>query len=566
MEAGRKGEPPSLPDARGPAGATAGFGAQQAALHRIARTVAEEASPSKVFDAVAAEAAALLDADIAAIDRFDADGMVTLLAARGVTADAPTIGSRTPLGETGNAARVHATGRPARADIYTAEYSSAGYAGGFRAAVSVPILVSGGLWGVMTVASRREGDVFAPDTEERLTAMTELAALALANAQAREALAVAVDEQAALRRIAVLVATGTDLDAIFASVAEELAHVLRVDAGLVLRDELDGTVTVCAAWDTDGRAVPSGLRVRVADGALAHAVLAAGTTVRTDELAGPAESLAGLLHDHGLRAAIGSPIRVRSTPWGVALAAQRSAEALRPASTAPMEAFADLIAVAITSAEAHSALEASRARVLASADEARRRIERDLHDGAQQQLVALSLRLHTAQKLVGSDQPELAAALEHLSVGLTATLDELRELASGIRPAILNRGELEPALRVLVRRSAIPVELALDVQTRLPEWSITTVYYTVAEALTNSAKHAHAHGARVDVRELDGELRLAISDDGTGGADPSRGTGLVGLRDRVEAGGGTLSISSPAGEGTELLVRLPIVRSRRPVR
>ena len=531
---------------------------QQAALHRIARIVAEEAPPSAVFDAVAEEAARLLQADIAAIDRFDSDGMVTLLAARGVTTGAPAVGSRTALSETGNSARVHATGRPARVDNYTEEYSPVGYKGGFRSAVSVPITVAGRLWGAITVASRTEARAFPADTEARLTAMTELAAIALANAQAREARAAALHAQAALRRIALLVATGAGLDLVFSKVAQEVARLLDADTACVLRDELDGTVYVCGAWSRNDSEITAGRRIPIAETGVAHVVLRSGRTEAVERLDGPAASLAGELHGTGMTAGIGSPIRVQDRIWGLVMAAGANGDAQWKASSRQLEAFTDLVAIAITNAQAHAELEASRARVVASADEARRRIERDLHDGAQQRLVALSLRLRTAQQQVSRDQPELAAQLEQISSGLSATLDELRELARGIHPAILSRGELEPALRVLARRSTIPVDLAIDVNRRLPESAITTVYYTVAEALTNTAKHARASGSCIEVREADGGLRIVIRDDGIGGADPARGSGLIGLSDRVQAAAGSLTVSSPVGHGTELLVQLPI--------
>jgi signal transduction histidine kinase len=258
-----------------------------------------------------------------------------------------------------------------------------------------------------------------------------------------------------------------------------------------------------------------------------------------------------------MRVGIGSPIRVQGRLWGLVLAAETAEDSLGTASSRQLEAFTDLIAIAITNADAHAELEASRARVVASADQARRRIERDLHDGAQQRLVALALRLRTAQQQLSPEQAELAAQLEQIGSGLNATLEELRELARGIHPSILSRGEIEPALRTLVRRSPVPVELSVDVSRRLSESAITTVYYTVAEALTNTAKHAQAHVSHIEAREVDGGLQLIIRDDGVGGADPAMGSGLIGLRDRVEAAAGRLTLSSPRGHGTELRVELP---------
>jgi signal transduction histidine kinase len=203
-------------------------------------------------------------------------------------------------------------------------------------------------------------------------------------------------------------------------------------------------------------------------------------------------------------------------------------------------------------------LAASRARIVAAGDQARRRIERDLHDGTQQRLVALALDLRTAESVVPTDVPELRAQLARVADGLADALDELRELSRGIHPAILSEGGLGPALKALARRSVVPVELDFPVQTRLPEPVEVAAYYVVSEALANAAKYAHATVVQVGVQADDGRLHLSVRDDGVGGAAPERGSGLVGLADRVEALGGTVSVTSPTGQGTTLLADLPI--------
>jgi signal transduction histidine kinase len=195
--------------------------------------------------------------------------------------------------------------------------------------------------------------------------------------------------------------------------------------------------------------------------------------------------------------------------------------------------------------------------VVAAADETRRRIERDLHDGVQQRLVSLGLELRAAEEAVPPDDVELKRELARVADGLTDTMDELRELARGIHPAILSEGGLGPALKGLARRSAVPVELEVDVQTRLPERVEVASYFVVSEALANAAKHARASVAHVDVETVGSLLRVSIRDDGLGGADPSRGSGLIGLTDRVQALGGTLSVLSPLGKGTTIRVELP---------
>jgi len=201
---------------------------------------------------------------------------------------------------------------------------------------------------------------------------------------------------------------------------------------------------------------------------------------------------------------------------------------------------------------------ASRARIVAAADETRRRIERDLHDGIQQRLVSLGLELRAAQATVPAQLDELDGVLERAAEGLTSVLGELREISHGLHPAILSEGGLEPALRALRRRSAIPVELDLNPKRRLPGRVEVAAYYVVSEALTNAAKHARASVVNVELDTHDAILQLAIRDDGIGGADPDQGSGLVGLSDRIEALGGTLQITSPAGNGTTLLIQVPL--------
>jgi signal transduction histidine kinase len=224
----------------------------------------------------------------------------------------------------------------------------------------------------------------------------------------------------------------------------------------------------------------------------------------------------------------------------------------------------ELAATAIANAQAREELQrvraeltAVRARVAATADETRRRIERDLHDGAQQRLVSLVLRLRAAQASIPPGLGELHAELGGVAAGLTSALDELREYARGIHPAILAERGLGPALKSLARRSPVPVRLEVVTAVRLSEQAEAAVYYVVSEALANAAKHASASTVCVDVEAADGVVRLSVSDDGVGGADPARGSGLPGLRDRLEAIGGILIVQSRPGEGTRLIAELP---------
>jgi signal transduction histidine kinase len=220
--------------------------------------------------------------------------------------------------------------------------------------------------------------------------------------------------------------------------------------------------------------------------------------------------------------------------------------------------FAELVATTISNAVARAELHASRARIVAAADEARRRIERDMHDGAQQRLISLALELRAAAGNVTAGPGELRDELARAANAVTVALDELREVSRGLHPAILTEGGLAPALRALSRRTAVPVELEISTRGRLPERVEVAGYYVVSELLTNAVKHARASVVRVTVEHLGGSLCLSIRDDGVGGADPAGGSGLIGLRDRVEAMAGTMVIESPAGAGTAVLVSLPI--------
>jgi signal transduction histidine kinase len=220
--------------------------------------------------------------------------------------------------------------------------------------------------------------------------------------------------------------------------------------------------------------------------------------------------------------------------------------------------FTELVATAVANAESRSELTASRARVVATADETRRRIERDLHDGTQQHLVSLALELRAAAAEVPPELDELAARLSRTARGLANVAEDLREISRGIHPAILSRGGLGPALRTLARRSTVPVELDVRTDRRLPEPVEVAAYYVVSEALTNAAKHASASVVHVDLEADHSIVQLTIHDDGVGGADPGQGSGLIGLRDRIEALGGKIELASPAGGGTSLFVKIPI--------
>jgi signal transduction histidine kinase len=367
------------------------------------------------------------------------------------------------------------------------------------------------------------------------------------------------EEQAALRRVATLVAGEASPAEVFSTVTEELGRLLGADIAALVRLESASTAIVVAAWsEGEGDHVPVGTPIPLDDESVARKVLLTGRPVRTERpehASGPVSALARQL---GVTSTVGTPIVVEGRVWGGMSVSSKQPEPLPADTESRIADFAELVATAIANAEARTELTASRARIVAAADETRRRIERDLHDGIQQRLVSLGLELRAAQATVPPQPGELEDVVSRVAEGLASVIDELREISHGIHPAILSERGLEPALRALCRRSAVPVELDLDAERRLPEPVESAAYYVVSEALTNAAKHAHASVVNVELDTHDAILQLAIRDDGIGGADLSRGSGLVGLSDRIEALGGTLQVTSPVGTGTTLQIEVPL--------
>jgi len=363
----------------------------------------------------------------------------------------------------------------------------------------------------------------------------------------------------ALRRIATLVARAVMPSAVFTAVAQELARCLGVNHSALVRYEADGAAIVLASHDEPGsvKKMSVGRRFSFQGESVAAMIFRTSRAARIhrhDETAGPD---AKYLTELGLHSGAGSPIVVSGRLWGAAVVGSSRPEPLSPDTAARVGDFADLVATAIANADARTELTASRARIVAADDAARRRFERDLHDGAQQRLVSLGLEVRTAEALLPPGLNALREQLSHIVMGLTGVSDDLREISRGLHPAILSRGGLGPALNTLGRRSAVPVELNIAIDRRLPESVEVAAYYVVAEALTNAAKHAHASKVNVSAEADDAHLRLSIRDDGIGGADSHKGSGLIGLIDRVEALGGQLRISSLVGSGTSLLVVVP---------
>jgi GAF domain-containing protein len=535
-----------------------GFAEEQAALRRVATLVAQAARPGEVLTAVTEEAGRLLGTNYTVMARYDPDDTRTIVATWSSTGPTFPIGNLMSLGGRNVPTLVFQTGQAARIDDQddaSGPITDAVRELGVRATAGVPVSVEGRLWGVMIAGSRTEP--LPAGTEARLARFTELAATAIANAQARVELRGFAAEQAALRRVATLVADAAAPEDVLTAVAEEAGRLLGAHHATMSRYGPDGTITVVATWDGTSAAFPVGTRWSLGQQNLHTMVFQTGRAARIDDYAGASGSVADAVRELGLRAGVGVPVSVEGRLWGVMIVDSRAGP-LPAGSEARLAGFTELAATAIANAEAQAALTASRARIVATADATRRRIERNLHDGAQQRLVSLALNLRAAQETAPPGASEHVHQLNEVATGLDDVLEELREIARGLHPAILADGGLQPALKTLARRSAVPVHLDIQVERRLPEPVETAAYYTVAEALTNAAKHAHATTANVQVAESDRVLEVRVSDNGRGGADFAHGSGLVGLKDRAEALGGHLQVHSPPGAGTTLDITLPL--------
>jgi signal transduction histidine kinase len=385
----------------------------------------------------------------------------------------------------------------------------------------------------------------------------EQAAAMLQEAQDRTT--VLAKQQAALRRVAELVAREAPPAEVFAAVVEEMARCLHVDNASVCRYEADAVVVAAFSGADPGmqNRVFVGEPFPLEGDHIGAMVLRTGRAARLDSHENASGAAAARIRELGVQSAVGVPIVVGDHLWGMAAVTSR-AEPLPPDTEERIKDFADLVATALANAATRAELIHSRARIVAAADEARRRLERDLHDGAQQRLVSLGLQARMAEQSVFPEQTELKKQLSDLTSGLTAVSTELQEISRGIHPAILSEGGLGPALKSLGRRSTVPVSFDVAIEQRLPDPVEIAAYYVAAEALTNAAKHAQATQIAVFAKTDHANFYLSIRDNGVGGADASHGSGLIGLADRVNAVGGQLKITSQAGSGTLLDVAIPL--------
>ncbi|MEN3269969.1 GAF domain-containing protein, partial [Pseudonocardia sp.] len=539
---------------------------EQAALRRVATLVARGMPPAEVFAAVAHEVRHVLAADATTIARLDSDGAMTVLAVVGDHSDNLAVGSRWKPEPPLALALALRTGRAARCDDYS--QASGAFVDatvrplGIRSSVAAPIVVEGRLWGATVAGTRREH--LPADTEQRMAGFTELVGTALANAegraqleQSRDELRRLAEEQAALRRVATLVARGMPPAEVFSAVADEVGSVLGADGTVIVRLDPDGATTLVASVGVHPAELPVGSRWKPKPPVAVAVALSTCRPARCDDYSQAPGEYADAARRLGIRSSVAAPIVVEGRLWGaIGAGAQRGRFPV--ATEQRMAGFTELVGTAIANADSRALLTASRARIVAAADDVRRRIERDLHDGTQQRLVALGFALRLAQATVPAELLEPQRQIGRVADELTGAIEELREIARGIHPAVLSEGGLGPALRGLARRAAIPVELDIQTEYRAADPIEVAAYYVVSEALTNTTRHARASCARVTVQQRDALLHLSIRDDGIGGADPVGGSGLIGLRDRVQALGGSIEVDSRPGEGTAIHVELPL--------
>jgi signal transduction histidine kinase len=373
---------------------------------------------------------------------------------------------------------------------------------------------------------------------------------------ARKAVRLA-DEQAALRRVATLVASSAQPEQVFQIVAEEAGRLLEARTAATVRFDEDSAVVVGSWSDGEGAGIEVGTLVPYSDpgSPVYRATHEGGRVDDYAELAGEAARLTRL---RGYRSAVMAPITAGGRLWGTLAVFSASANHFPADAEQRLADYTNLVALALESAEAHDQLTASRARIVEASVAERRRLERNLHDGAQQRLVTLAVHLRIAQETLREDPAATEAMLASVGEDLKLALEELRELARGLHPAVLNDRGLEPALQSLANRAPFPVTIVGVPSHRLDEGVEAAVYYLVAESLTNAAKHADPSEARIEITHADEEVVVTIGDNGSGGADVAGGSGLRGLADRIEALGGRFELESPSGDGTLVRATLPL--------
>jgi signal transduction histidine kinase len=528
---------------------------EQAALRRIATLVAAGATEADLAAVVSSEVGGLFGAQGASVVRWDGDTIRVIGRWRADSVGARPPGTVLSYGGDTLAARVVETAAPARIDGASelkTEFARQRWAElGFEASIGAPIMVDGKVWGVVSASRTEPGDVFADGDERRLCDFAVLVAQAIVNAEVRGETAALVAEQTSLRQIATLVAGGHTPAEVFDAVLAEAAALFGAETVTLLQWQgvLD-EVVVMASWSApDVPPVVPGSRYHPKPGGPSLGVLETGVACHGIESS----------PEHGALAVIAAPVIARRSLFG-ALTATRVADDPFPAGAeVRLRSFADLAGQAIANERAQAELRASRLRIVQTADEARRRLERNLHDGAQQRLVSVSLALRLVEQMLVGEQSTAHSVLREASHELSEAMRELRELARGLHPALLSTHGLGPALESVCARSPFPVEVSgIPEDRRLPAAVEAAIYYVISESLANAARHASASSAAVALSCSADEVTVEIADDGVGGASLEAGTGLRGLVDRVEALGGELVVSSPHGAGTLIRAELPL--------
>jgi signal transduction histidine kinase len=526
---------------------------EQAALRRVATLVAAGASEDELVACVTEEIAKLFEAHTANILRWEGD---TIRVVGDWYGDArPSLGGRIyAFGGDTITVRVVESRSPARIDSardLQTEFGRNRWAElGIEASIAAPIVVDGRVWGVVTASRTTPDDPFPPGAESRLGDFAALVAQAVANAEARREVIELAAEQTALRRVATLVAGGRRQPEVLEAATREVGQLLGAQAVNLLRWEgVHNEVVVVGGWN-DGTEPPlePESRYHPAPESATIGVLETGLATRRGE---PSAEL-------GERSGIAAPVIVNGRLVGALMAVRPVDEPFAQGAELKLRSFADLVAQSIMNVRAQEEMRASAARIVRASDDARERLERNLHDGAQQRLVAVSISLRLALAKLPPEAEASRGLLNAASEELTHAIDELRELARGIHPPLLTERGLGPALEALASRTPLRVAVQNELEERLPLPVEAAAYFVVAESLTNIAKHAEASTVEVRVSRQNGVARVEVVDDGRGGADLSRGTGLRGLADRVEALDGRLHVVSPPDAGTRVWAEIPL--------
>jgi PAS domain S-box-containing protein len=532
---------------------------EREALLRVATLVAGGAASQDVMNAVAREIGERLDLPAVEMSRLEPGGEHAVVVGAWGRIEHPfQPGTRWRLEGPTVTNQVRITGRPSRVENYApldGEMAAGVRSAGVHSAVGVPIIVEGELWGVIATGALR-GESLPDDIEARLEEFTRLLAAAISGAQAREELDRIVDEQSALRRIATLVAQDAEPQLIFDAVCLETGRLLDASTVNLARFSDDGFNVTMAGWSHRGVHVPTGSVLPLDGDSINSLVRETRAPGRYDSYEDAEGVLATRLRELGVRSEVGAPVIVDGRVWGILVAGTDQPERLPDGIEQRLAVFAELIATAVSNASKRGELLASRARIVAAQYEQRRRVVRDIHDGAQQRLVHAVIQLQLAA--AGDDLPPEASALVREALQhAEAAIEDLRELAHGIHPSVLTHYGLGAAVESLAERSPLPVQIQIP-EDRFPPALESAAYFVVAEALTNVAKHAHADVVRVSARRTRDALLLDIADDGVGGATDKPGGGLAGLRDRVSALDGRLTVDSDAATGTRLHIELPL--------